>query len=337
MQVKHLLLIAILGLTAACSSNKEVIDENLSEAELYQQAQADLDNSSYTSAVNKLKALESRYPFGRYADQAQLELIYANYKNAEPEAAKSAAERFIRLHPQHPNVDYAYYLKGLTSFDQDRGLLARFLPLDMTKRDPGAARDSYNEFAQLTSRFPNSRYAPDAKQRMIYLRNLLAAYEIHVAHYYLTRQAYVASANRGRYVVENFQETPSVADGLAVMVESYQRLHLDKLADTSLEVLKDNYPNHPSLVDGQFVPQVSESDNRSWLSKATLGLIESSTPLPPGETRANQDVQKQFQDAKDAIPAELKPKDSDGNVIEEPESEDTSRSWFSYMTFGLFD
>ena len=138
-------------------------------------------------------------------------------------------------------------------------------------------------------------------------------------------------------MVENFQETPSVADGLAVMVESYQRLHLDKLADTSLEVLKDNYPNHPSLVDGQFVPQVSESDNRSWLSKATLGLIESSTPLPPGETRANQDVQKQFQDAKDAIPAELKPKDSDGNVIEEPESEDTSRSWFSYMTFGLFD
>src|SRR3546814_10404216 len=109
-----------------------------------------LDNNSYTSATAKLKALESRYPFGRYADQAQLELIYANYKNAEPEAAKSAAERFIRLHPQHPNVDYAYYLKGLTSFDQDVGLLARFLPLDMTKRDPGAARDSYNEFAQLT-------------------------------------------------------------------------------------------------------------------------------------------------------------------------------------------
>ncbi|MGV2836808.1 outer membrane protein assembly factor BamD, partial [Pseudomonas shirazensis] len=230
MQVKHLLLIALLGLTAACSSNKEVIDENLSEAELYQQAQADLDNKSYTSAVNKLKALESRYPFGRYADQAQLELIYANYKNTEPEAAKSAAERFIRLHPQHPNVDYAYYLKGLTSFDQDRGLLARFLPLDMTKRDPGAARDSYNEFAQLTSRFPNSRYAPDAKQRMIYLRNLLAAYEIHVADYYMSRQAYVAAANRGRYVVENFQETPSVGDGLAVMVEAYQHLHLDELA-----------------------------------------------------------------------------------------------------------
>ncbi|MBT2371103.1 outer membrane protein assembly factor BamD [Pseudomonas fluorescens] len=341
MQVKHLLLIAILAMTAACSSTKEVVDENLSEVELYQQAQTDLDNHSYTSATAKLKALESRYPFGRYADQAQLELIYANYKNAEPEAAKSAAERFIRLHPQHPNVDYAYYLKGLTSFDQDVGLLARFLPLDMTKRDPGAARDSYNEFAQLTSRYPNSRYAPDAKQRMIYLRNLLASYEIHVAHYYLTRQAYVAAANRGRYVVENFQETPSVGDGLAVMTEAYQRLHLDALAATSLETLKLNYPDHPSLKDGQFVPTVAEADNRSWLSKYTLGLIESRPPLPPGETRANQDVIKQYQDAKDAIPSDLKPHDENGDVIEEQAPEalgnNEDRSWFSYMTFGVFD
>ncbi|RMQ97589.1 Outer membrane protein assembly factor BamD [Pseudomonas savastanoi pv. glycinea] len=337
MQVKHLLLIAILALTAACSS-KEVIDENLSEVELYQQAQADLGNNSYSTATEKLKALESRYPFGRYADQAQLELIYANYKNGEPEAAKSAAERFIRLHPQHPNVDYAYYMKGLTSFDQDVGLLARFLPLDQTKRDPGAARDSFNEFAQLTSRYPNSRYSPDAKQRMIYLRNLLASYEIHVADYYLTRQAYVAAANRGRYVIENFQETPSVGDGLAVMVESYQRLHLDDLAATSLEVLKANYPNHPQLVDGQFVPREAEADNRSWLSKATLGLIESNPPLPPGETRANQDVIKQYEDAKQAIPRELLPENQEELDEQEREAKgEKDRSWFSYMTFGMFD
>ncbi|TIH09845.1 outer membrane protein assembly factor BamD [Pseudomonas leptonychotis] len=327
MQVKHLLLIAILALTAACSS-KEVVDENLSETELYQQAQADLDNSSYSAAVAKLKALESRYPFGRYAEQAQLELIYAYYKSVEPEAAKSAADRFIRLHPQHANVDYAYYLKGLTSFDQDRGLIARFVPLDMTKRDPGAARDSYNEFAQLTSRYPTSRYAPDAKQRMIYLRNLLAAYEIHVAHYYLTRNAYVAAANRGRYVVENFQETPAVGDGLAVMTEAYQRLTLDDLAATSLETLKLNYPDHPSLVDGQFVPREEEADTRSWLAKATLGLIETDTPLPPGETRASQDVIRQYEDAEEQIPDELKSVETE---------EQSSRSWFSYMTFGLFD
>ena len=340
MQVKHLLLIATLVLTAACSSNKPEVDENLSETELYQQAQDDLNSNSYNNAIAKLKALESRYPFGRYAEQAQLELIYAYYKNVEPEAAKSAAERFIRLHPQHANVDYAYYLTGLASFDQDRGLIARFLPLDLTKRDPGAARDSYNEFAQLTSRYPNSRYAPDAKARMIYLRNLLAAYEIHAGRYYLTRQAYVAAANRGRYVVENLQETPSVGDGLALMVEAYQRLDLDDLAATSLETLKLNYPDHPTLVDGQFVPVEEEADNRSWLAKATLGLIESDAPLPPGETRASQDVIRQYEDAKEEIPDELQPENQD-EVEEDLESEAEGnaddRSWFSYMTFGLFD
>jgi outer membrane protein assembly factor BamD len=341
MQVKHLLLIATLALVAACSSNKPEVDENLSETELYQQAQEDLSSNSYNNAIAKLKALESRYPFGRYAEQAQLELIYAYYKNVEPEAAKAAAERFIRLHPQHANVDYAYYLKGLASFDQDRGLIARFIPLDLTKRDPGAARDSYNEFAQLTSRYPNSRYAPDAKARMVYLRNLLAAYEIHAGRYYLTRQAYVAAANRGRYVVENFQETPAVGDGLALMVEAYQRLEMSDLAATSLEALKLNYPDHPTLVDGQFVPLEEEADNRSWLAKATLGLIESDAPLPPGETRASQDVIRQYQDAQEQIPEELLPENQDEEAQEDLESEaegnSNDRSWFSYMTFGLFD
>ncbi|ABP81268.1 competence protein ComL [Stutzerimonas stutzeri A1501] len=329
MQVKHLLLIAIFALTAACSSN-ETVDENLGEVELYQQAQADLDNKSYTSAISKLKALESRYPFGRFAEQAQLELIYAYYRNAEPEAARSAAERFIRLHPQHPNVDYAYYLKGLASFDQDRGLLARFLPLDMTKRDPGAARDSFNEFAQLTSRYPNSRYSPDAKARMIYLRNLLAANEIHVAHYYLKRQAYVAAANRGRYVVENFQGTPAVADGLAVMTEAYQRLGLDDLADASLKTLQLNYPDHATLEDGKFTPIEREEDTRSWLSKATLGLIEGEAPRPD-TSRANRDVLRQYENAARDLPEELRP------VLKEVEQQEPKRSWWSRLTFGLFD
>lgn len=331
MHVKHLLLIAILALTAACSS-KEVVDENLSETELYQQAQEALDNGSYTSAVARLKALESRYPFGRYAEQAQLELIYAYYRNTEPEAARAAAERFIRLHPQHANVDYAYYLKGLASFEQDRGLLSRFLPLDMTKRDPGAARDSFNEFAQLTSRYPNSRYAPDAKARMVYLRNLLAAYEVHVAHYYLKRQAYVAAANRGRYVVENFQGSPAVADGLAVMTEAYQRLGLEKLAATSLETLQLNYPDHPTLESGSFVPSEDAADTRSWLARATLGLIESDT-APPRDSNANLDVLKQYQQAEQELPEELRAPAAD----ETPAGSATQRSWWSRLTFGLFD
>src|SRR5690606_24697401 len=133
----------------------------------------------------------------------QLELIYTYYKNLEPEAAKSAADRLIPLHPQHPHVDYAYYMKGLAAFGQDNGLLSRFLPLAMSKRAPGPARAAYNEFARLTALFPNSQYATDARERMVFLRNRLAANEIHVGHYYLTRKAYVAAVGRGRYVVEN--------------------------------------------------------------------------------------------------------------------------------------
>lgn len=328
MPVNKLLLIAALALIAACSS-KTVIDENLTENELYAQAQEDLESSRYSTAIEKLKALESRYPFGRYAEQAQLELIYAYFKSVEPEAARAAADRFIRLHPQHPSVDYAYYIKGLASFEQDRGLISRFVPLDMTKRDPGAARDSFNEFAQLTSRYPNSRYAPDAKARMIYLRNLLAAYEVHAGNYYLKRKAYVAAANRGRYIVENFQGTPAVGDGLAIMTEAYHHLGMQDLMQTSLDSLKLNYPEHPSLKDGQFKVTYKQKEERSWLYRNTVGFFDKEAPLPPGQTRASQDVIQQYEDAEEAIPAELK----EGLQGEE----EKERSWFSYLTFGLFD
>ena len=325
MHLRHLLFIALFTLLGACASKG--IDENLSETALYQQAQTDLDKNSYSAAVSKLKALESRYPFGRYAEQAQLELIYAYYKNMEPEAVRASADRFIRLHPQHANVGYAYYMKGLASFDQDRGLLARFLPLDMTQRDPGAARDSYNEFSQLTNRYPNSRYAPDAKQRMIYLRNLLAAYEVHVAHYYLKRQSYVAALNRGRYIVENFQETPAVGDGLAIMTESYQHLALNDLAESSLKTLQLNYPDHPSLAGGSFKPREKDLDNRSWLSKATLGFIGSNQELRPQETQASKDVIRQYENAEEDIP------DSVRTAIND---EQPKRSWLNRLTFGVF-
>ncbi len=325
MQLRHLLFIALFTLLSACASKE--IDANLSETALYQQAQTDLGNNSYSSAITKLKELESRYPFGRYAEQAQLELIYAYYKNAEPEAVRASADRFIRLHPQHANVDYAYYMKGLASFDQDRGLLARFLPLDMTQRDPGAARDSYNEFAQLTNRYPNSRYAADAKQRMIYLRNLLAAYEVHAGHYYLKRQSYVAALNRGRYIVENFQETPAVGDGLAIMTEAYQHLGLNDLAETSLQSLQINYPKHPSIASGTFKAREKDTDNRSWLSKATLGFIGNNEDLRPQQTQASKDVIRQYENAAEEIP------DSVRSAINDDQAK---RSWLNRLTFGAF-
>lgn len=345
MSVNHLLLIVLLMLSAGCaelksmlpsflrgdSESREVVDERLTETELYQQAQNDLTTGNYGSAVAKLKALESRYPFGRFAEQAQLELIYAYHKNVEPEAARAAADRFIRLHPQHANVDYAYYLRGLSSFEQDRGLVARFAPLDMTKRDPGAARDSFNDFSQLTTRFPQSRYAPDAKARMVYLRNLLASGEIHVGYYYLKRKAYVASANRGRYVVENLQGSPSVGDGLALMVESYQNMGLDDLAATSLQALKSNYPDHPTLKKGQFVPIEGEAQ-QSWLARTATSLIEDDdTPAPP-QTNANRDIQRQYQQAEQEIPDELL-----APMQKKARQEDPERSWLYRLTFGLFD
>jgi len=298
MSIKHLLLTVFLILLAACSSNKSSDDDSISEAELYQQAQTALDNNNYSIAAEKLKSLESRYPFGHFAEQAQLEIIYAYYKNGNAEAARGAAERFIRLHPQHPGVDYALYLKGMTSFEQDKGLLSRFLPLDVTSRDPGAARDSFNEFAELLRRFPQSRYAPDAKQRMIYLRNRLAAYEVHVGNYYIKRKAYLAAANRGRYVVENFQGTPSVGDGLALMVLGYRQLKLADLADSALATLRLNYPNHSLLKSGKLPPAPSGEDY--------LGVFDKAPPAP-GTTQANKEVQKQYQNAKDDLPEELKP------------------------------
>lgn len=306
MRVKHLLVISLFLLVGACSSAAKV-DESLTEVQLYEQAQKDLGNHNFSMAIAKLKALDSRYPFGRYAEQAQLELIYAYYKTADSEATRDSANRFIRLHPEHPNVDYAYYMRGLASFEQDQSFLARFLPLDMTRRDPGAARSSYNDFAQLTRRYPNSRYSPDAKARMVYLRNLLASYEVHVGYYYLERQAYIAAARRGTYIVENFNGTPSAGDGLAIMVEAYQRMGMTDLASSSLAVLKLNYPNHPTLAKGQFKPVVKELQDRDWFTKSIARWVGSNNdPLPPGQTRADEDLQKRYQDAVEEIPKEIR-------------------------------
>ena len=231
--------------------------------------------------MRSLQALESRYPFGKYAEQAQLEIIYAHYGAYEYEAAVEAADRFIRLHPQHPNVDYAYYLKGLAAVNSERDFLSRFIPMDETKRDVSRAKEAFAEFAQLLSRYPDSPYAADAKARMVYLRNLLARHEINVANYYIRRGAYLAAANRGRYVVENFQRTPAVPDGLAVMAQGYIYLGMDDLAREAIEVLRTNYPEYPALdKNGEFKTSYTlEGQQRSWINKLSFGLFD--PPKPP--------------------------------------------------------
>ena len=250
----------------------------MTEEELYQRIQTEIDKQRYEQASDSLQAMEARFPFGKYSEQCQLETIYVKYMQYEAEAARAAADRFIRLHPQHPSVDYAYYMKGLSSFTEGSGLFERFMPTDLTKRDPGAARQSFADFAQLLTRFPDSEYAADARKRMIYLRDLLARYEVHVANYYFSRKAYLAAANRGRFVVENYQRTTAVPDALAVMVQAYTLLGMQAQADDALLTLRNNYPEHPSLdKDGNFHMNIDVT--RSWLNHATFGLIDSPPPL----------------------------------------------------------
>jgi len=281
--MKYVLILLAGLILFGCSSNDELpdISADASEQQIYDDAQRYLRNDNNDLAVKSLELLESRYPFGKYAEQAQLELIYAHYKAYEHEAAVEAADRFIRLHSQHPNVDYAYYMKGLSAYTANEDIFARFLPTDPTQRDTSQAKEAFGEFSQLLSRFPDSPYAADAEARMVSLRNLLARHEIIVANYYIRRGAYLAAVNRGRYVVENFQRTPSVADGLAIMAQGYIFLGMNQLAEESITVLAANYPDYPALdKKGEFVSDYNlEGTQRSWVNKASFGLFD--PPQPP--------------------------------------------------------
>ncbi len=213
-----------------------------SAQKLYSAAKDNLNDGDYEKAIKLYETLEARYPYGRFAQQAQLEIAYAYYKNKEPISAIAACDRFIKLHPNHPNVDYAYYLKGLANFVEDNSLLSQLSSQDMAERDPKAARDSFMAFKELITRFPESKYAADAQARMKYLVNAIATNEVYVAKYYLKREAYVAAANRAKSVVGNYPEAPAVEEALAVMVVAYDKLGINDLRDDALRVLKLNYP-----------------------------------------------------------------------------------------------
>ena len=256
----------LLLIVSSCSSNEEMPDERLVEKELYDQAQTRLKNGSFSTAILSLEALESRFPFGRYAEQAQAELIYAYYMNSQFEASQSAAERFINLHPRHSHTGYAFYMKGLAAFTDDSGLFSRYFQSDLAKREVVMAQTSFGELSEFISRYPESKYVPHAKQRMIYLRNLLAEHEIYVADFYMKRGAYLAAIGRAKYVIENLPNTPQTPFALSILVEAYEILEYEELRKTSLEVLNANYPNF----DFQGNESVKE---RSWANILTLGLI----------------------------------------------------------------
>jgi outer membrane protein assembly factor BamD len=238
------LLAATLAL-GGCGILPEVQDETAgwSAQKLYAEAKDNLNSGNYERAVKLFETLESRYPFGRYAQQAQLEVAYAYYKDNEPISAIAACDRFIKLHPNHPNVDYAYYLKGLANFNDNLGLLGSLVDQDMSERDPRAARDAFVAFKELVTRFPDSKYAPDATARMKYLVNALASNEVHVAKYYLKRRAWVAAANRAKEVLKTYPDAPAVEEALAIMMVAYKELGLTDLRNDAERVLKLNFPN----------------------------------------------------------------------------------------------
>jgi len=238
------LLPVILLLVAGCASTPDDPTKNWTAQRLYSEGKEALTKGNYATAIKHFESLEARYPYGAYSEQGQIEVAYAYYKDQEMASAIAATERFIRLHPTHPNVDYAYYLKGLASIDEERNFLEAFLTdIDLSDRDSKALRMAYDTFRELVQRFPNSKYAEDSRLRMAYLVNALAMGEIHVAKYYFKRGAYVAVANRCKEVIERYQGTAAIEDALGLQAKAYKKMGLEQLMNDSLRVLEINFPN----------------------------------------------------------------------------------------------
>jgi len=231
---------------ASCSWLKDTeYDETKgwSAAKLYSEAKTSLNERAYDQAIKYYQKLEARYPYGRYAQQAQIEIAYAHYKDGEPALAIAAADRFIKLHPNHPHVDYVYYLKGLANFNEDLGIMGFIGNQDMTERDPKAAGEAFDAFKELVNRYPESRYAPDGILRMRYLVNALAAHEVHVARYYLKRRAHVAAVNRAQSALKTYPDSPANEEGLVILVKAYDALGMTDLRDDAERIMMKNFPN----------------------------------------------------------------------------------------------
>jgi len=235
------LLLAATLVTGACGTSKSK-KKGMTAEKLYDLAKKDLDSGDYTNAVKAYEELESRFPFANVARQGQLDLMYAYYMNRAPESAEDQADQFIRENPTHPRVDYAYYIRGLATFEGVPNFIERLFRADLGKRPPVDARKSFQAFQTLVQRYPNSDYAFDARLRMIFLRNKLADYEVAVAGFYLRRGAYVGAINRCKYALENYDGAPAMRDALRIMVDSYRELGMPDLSTNAAKVLAENFP-----------------------------------------------------------------------------------------------
>lgn len=235
-----------------CASGPDSRDETLrwSPERLYQESKDEMSSGNYAQAIAMLRKLESRYPFGRFAQQAQLDTAYAYWKEGDLAQALSSIERFMRLNPNHPSIDYALYLKGLINFNDRATLFSSVTGEDMSERDPKAAKEAFDAFKQLVTRFPESRYAADAGARLQFLINTLAQGEVHTARFYLRRGAFMAAVNRAQTVIRTYQDSPAVEEALAQMIYGYDKLGLVQLRDDAKRVLSRTAPNSPYLQHG---------------------------------------------------------------------------------------
>lgn len=235
----------LIALTAGCGLLPEQVDETAgwSANKLYAEAKNAMGEGAYDKAIKYFEKLEARYPYGRFAQQSQLEVAYAYYKQQEKASAVAACDRFIRLHPNHPNVDYAYYLKGLVNFNEDMGMMGYISMQDLSERDPRAAQESFEAFKELVRKFPESKYAKDSTLRMAYLVNALASLEVHVADYYMRRGAYVAAIGRAQASLKTYPDAPANEKALFIMVKAYDELKMNDLRDDAERVMRKNFPN----------------------------------------------------------------------------------------------
>lgn len=260
---RYLIIVCVALMLGACASDKKKKEDHRSAQEIYQSAKHAMELNNYQLAISYYKNLLNKYPFGRHTEQAHLELAYSYFKNGEPDLAITTLNRFIKTYPTHPNIDYAHYLKGLVNFSRNASLLDRFVDQEKSDRDLEFAREAFLEFAELLREYPESRYEEDARKRMVHLRNQLARHELAVADYYYRRSAYIASANRAKFIVEHYPETPEVASALVMMVKCYRALDLSQPADDSMRVLKLNFPEHP-FVQGVELPDDEGFMERLW-------------------------------------------------------------------------
>ncbi|MFO8153523.1 MAG: outer membrane protein assembly factor BamD [Thioalkalivibrio sp.] len=267
--VRWLIVLAVILTVSGCAALQEDPTADWSASQLYGEAKAALDSGNYPQAVEYYELLEARFPFGRFAQQAQIEIPYAYYKAGEAEAALAAVDRFVQLNPRHPNLDYAYYLRGLVNFDPDQGLLSRAFPMDPAEMDTQPLEEAFQDFGRLVSEYPESRYTPDARQRMVFIRNALAAHELRVAQFYIERRAWVAAVQRARYVVERYPGAAVMPQALAILYQSYRALDLDQHAENTMAVLELNYPEQAEAVlAGQPVVIDAETGGlRGWFER----------------------------------------------------------------------